>query len=125
MYYRAYYSLLLSTTTSTKTKYFPDRHDSIKCVQCSGVHQHEMEAAGCNNIAITTYCHGDAPPTGDVHFPGSSINDILNNATWGESVNTWAKKPAAQVWDLCYSSLTATTTTRPSSTSSATRIASR
>ena len=41
---------------------------------------------------------------GDLHFPGSRI--ILNNATWGEAVNTWAKEPAAQVWSLCYSSFT-------------------
>ena len=47
---------------------------------------------------------GDAPPAGVVHFPGSRI--IMNNATWGAAVNNWAKKPAAQVWELCYSSLT-------------------
>ena len=40
----------------------------------------------------------------DAHFPGSRI--ILNNATWGATVNTWAKKPAAQAWSLCYSSIT-------------------
>jgi hypothetical protein len=39
-----------------------------------------------------------------VPFPGSRI--ILNNATWGDDVNSWARRPAAQVWDLCYSSLT-------------------
>ena len=52
---------------------------------------------------------GDAPPAGDVHFPGSRI--ILNNATWGAAVNSWAKKPAAQAWHLCYSSLTDTPNT--------------
>jgi hypothetical protein len=39
-----------------------------------------------------------------IHFPGSRI--ILNNATWGAAVNTWANKSAAQVWSRCYSSLT-------------------
>ena len=52
---------------------------------------------------------GDAPPAGDVHFPGSRI--ILNNATWGAAVNSWAKKPAAQAWHLCYSSFTDTPNT--------------
>ena len=52
---------------------------------------------------------GDAPPAGDVHFPGSRI--ILNNATWGAAVNNWAKKPSAQAWHLCYSSLTDTPNT--------------
>ena len=39
-----------------------------------------------------------------IHFPGSRI--ILNNVTWGDDVNSWAKEPPAQVWELCYSSLT-------------------
>ena len=42
--------------------------------------------------------------TAAVHFPGSRI--ILNNATRGDDVNSWAKTPAAQVWSLCYSSFT-------------------
>lgn len=40
----------------------------------------------------------------DAHFPGSRI--IGNNASWGAAVNTWAKKPAAQAWSLCFSSIT-------------------
>ena len=58
-------------------------------MQCSGVHHQQLQVAGCNDSAIATYCHGDAPPGGDVHFPGSRI--ILNNATWSDDVNTWAK----------------------------------
>ena len=45
-----------------------------------------------------------SPDSEPIHFPGSRI--ILNNATWGAAVNTWAGTPAAQVWSLCYSSLT-------------------
>jgi hypothetical protein len=40
----------------------------------------------------------------DAHFPGSHI--IGNNASWGTTVNTWAKKPATQTWSLCFSSIT-------------------
>ena len=43
-------------------------------------------------------------PSDSTNFPGSRI--ILNNATWSAAVNTWARRPAAQVWSQCYSSLT-------------------
>ena len=80
----------------------PNRADFTKCAECSGTHQRQLQAAGCNSTAITGYCHGDAPPSLS-HFPGSRI---VTNLTWGASVNSWANKTATQIWARCYSSFT-------------------
>jgi hypothetical protein len=80
-----------------------DRHDVFACAQCSGHHQHQLQAAGCNNSAIVAWCT-DVPPAAVDHFPGSRI--LLDNTTWGDEVNTWTKGAKSQQWSLCYSSFT-------------------
>ena len=84
-----------------------DMQCTFKCASCAGEHQQALHEAGCDNDAIAAWCAGvgPAPPPAAVdHFPCSRI--ILNNATWSADVNSWARRPPAQVWDLCYSSLT-------------------
>ena len=84
-----------------------DMKCTFTCASCAGEHQQALHEAGCDNDAIAAWCAGAGPappPAAVVHFPGSRI--ILNNATWGDDVNTWAKEPPAQVWELCYSSIT-------------------
>ena len=55
-------------------------------------------------LAHTAVAMPEHTAADDAHFPGSRI--IGNNASWGPAVNTWAKKPAAQTWSLCFSSIT-------------------
>ena len=89
-------------TTALETACGADRHDVFACAQCSGVHQRQLQAAGCDNSAIAAWCAG-APPLEDP-FPGSRI--LLHNATWKSTANTWANGSATQAWELCYSSFT-------------------
>jgi hypothetical protein len=57
----------------------PDHRDFIKCVQCSGVHQHDLQAAGCNNTAIAAYCSGDAPAP-DTDTCTTTLEGLCGNA---------------------------------------------
>ena len=89
-------------TAALETACGADRHDVFACAQCAGVHQQQLQAAGCDNSAIAAWCAG-APPLADP-FPGSRI--LLHNATWKSTANAWANGSATQAWELCYSSFT-------------------
>ena len=70
------------------------------CASCAGEHQQVLQKAGCENDAIAAWCAGLVSPA---QFHGSRI---LTNASWGDTLNRWAAKPASQRWSLCYSTFT-------------------
>lgn len=78
--------------------------DIFECASCAGKHQQGLRAAGCDNSAIAAWCAATIPVMPTNHFPGSRI--MLSHATWGDAVNGWTGAPPAQVWSLCYSSVT-------------------
>jgi hypothetical protein len=88
-----------------------DHGDIFKCAQCSGIHQKQLQAAGCDNKTIVAWCAGIAPtpsPAGSF-FPGSRI---VSNATWAGTLNDWMPpKAKGKSWALCFSSFTENATT--------------
>ena len=88
-----------------------DRGDAFKCAQCSGIHQKQLQAAGCDNKAIAAWCAGAAPTPSPASsfFPGSRI---VPNATWAGTLDDWMPpKAKGKRWAQCYSSFTDNATT--------------
>ena len=82
-----------------------DRGDAFKCAQCSGIHQKQLQAAGCDDKAIAAWCAGAAPS----FFPGSRI---VPNATWAGTLDDWMPpKAKGKRWAQCFSSFTDSATT--------------
>ena len=88
-----------------------DRGDAFKCAQCSGIHQKQLQAAGCDNKAIAAWCAGAAPTPSPASsfFPGSRI---VPNATWAGTLDDWMPpKAKGKRWAQCFSSFTDNATT--------------
>jgi hypothetical protein len=70
------------------------------CAQCAGVHQHGLQAAGCNNDDIAAWCAGVTPHTRS-QFPGSKL---ITSTDLAVTLNTWTSMDSLQEWVRCYSS---------------------
>jgi hypothetical protein len=88
-----------------------DHGDVFQCAQCAGIHQQQLQAAGCDNDAIAAWCAGIAPTPSPApsFFPGSRI---VPNATWAGTLDDWMPpKAKGKRWAQCYSSFTDNATT--------------
>eukprot|EP01046_Picozoa_sp_COSAG06_P012222 COSAG06_NODE_711_length_12877_cov_16.318281_11_plen_230_part_00 len=83
-----------------------DHGDVFQCAQCAGIHQQQLQAAGCDNDAIAAWCAGIAPTPSPApsFFPGSRI---VPNATWAGTLDDWMPpKAKGKRWAQCFSSFT-------------------
>lgn len=80
------------------------KRDVFKCAQCSGLHQPDLEAAGCTNDMIAQFCSSSssqpAPPPPPSFFCGSR----LITAASGNAIATWLR--TGRNWTRCYSTYT-------------------
>ena len=53
------------------------RRDVFACAQCTGGHQQQLRAAGCDNDAIAAWCAGTPPPLDDEAWSSSSFSGHL------------------------------------------------
>jgi hypothetical protein len=73
---------------------------AFSCAECAGLHQRELQQAGCSNDDIAAWCAGVAPAQRP-RFPGSKL---VATASWAATLNKWTGMDPLQEWVRCYSS---------------------
>ena len=91
----------LTCTAALSAACQPEKSNGVfTCAQCAGVHQHELQAAGCSNDDIAAWCAGVTPHSRS-QFPGSKL---ITSTDLAATLNGWASLDVLQEWVRCYSS---------------------
>ena len=80
------------------------KRDVFACAQCSGQHQHDLEAAGCTNDMIAQFCSSASPQPAPPPPPSFFCGSRLITPELGNAVATWLR--TGRNWTLCYSTYT-------------------